>query len=101
LNLTLALNLRFLLYFTFLQIDSNKIHIKKVPVGQSDSGSVEVLITNAKFSDEGDYLCYGYPTDRSVYDVKAIKVTVGNVIFFCIKIKNKSIKVNLIFNSNK
>ena len=56
-------------------------------MAQSDTGVVEVLISNAKYSDEGDYLCYGYPSDRSVYDVKAIKVTVGKLETCCIRFK--------------
>lgn len=47
-----------------------------MPLAQSDKGNVELTVENAKLSDEGEYLCYGYPIDRSIYDVKAIKVVI-------------------------
>jgi hypothetical protein len=43
---------------------------------QSESGLVVVRVDSAKSSDAGQYLCYGYPADRSTYTTKAITVIV-------------------------
>jgi hypothetical protein len=64
-------------FFFFAKITNFQHH--KIPLNQSETGSVEVLIKNAKYSDEGDYLCYAYPADRTVYEVKAINVVVGKL----------------------
>jgi hypothetical protein len=49
----------------------------KEPFEQSESGVVSIRIENAKKSDSGQYLCYGFPPDRSKYEVKMFKVVVG------------------------
>ena len=38
---------------------------------------MSIKIENAKKSDSGQYLCYGFPPDRSKYEVKLFKVVVG------------------------
>ena len=50
------------------------------PLLQSETGVVVLKIESAKKSDQGQYLCYGFPPDRSTYEAKAItvKVTSGD-----------------------
>lgn len=54
------------------------IYKDQTPVEQSDSGNVEVRIESASRKDAGEYLCYGFPPDRSSYAVKRVEVLVGN-----------------------
>ncbi len=49
----------------------------KKPLEQSENGQVTVRIERASRSDSGQYLCYGFPQDRSTYLAKSINVVVG------------------------
>ena len=43
---------------------------------QSDSSSVRLRIESADSSNAGQYLCYGFPSDRSTYAVKTFNVVI-------------------------
>ena len=55
----------------------DKLYFLQKPLDQSENGQVTVRIERASRSDAGQYLCYGFPSDRSTYLAKTINVIVG------------------------
>lgn len=53
------------------------LYRNRVLIEESQQNSINYKINKIGKNDQGEYICYGYTADRSVYSYKSIKVIVG------------------------
>lgn len=45
-------------------------------MSESETNTVNVIVNSVSIDQAGEYLCYGFPVDRSTYAAGAVKVVV-------------------------